>query len=244
MPRTDADAGLAPGASTQSTTTNAADSSPAEFESLASADFFTDTALVSDPYRYFDALRSRCPVHPVAHPGVVAVTGYDEAVEVYQTARRTRRAIPSVVRIRPLEIQPEVTDVTDVIEARRDQWPMSEFMVTMDGDDHETQRGLLRRLLTPASTQGERGGAGRHRRPLHRHVHRQRPLRSRRRLRQAVHHAGDRRPARGARGGPRRIPQRPRRQQHRDRRRGIDTGGQSAGVHVRQVRRVRRRPPP
>ena len=53
---------------------------------LEAADFFTDTKLVSDPYPYFDALRSRCPVHPVAHPGVVAVTGYDEAVEVYRDA--------------------------------------------------------------------------------------------------------------------------------------------------------------
>ncbi len=84
MPTTDADAGLASEASARPATTNASDSRPAEFDQLESADFFTDTALVSDPYQYFDALRARCPVHPVAHPGVVAVTGYDEAVEVYK----------------------------------------------------------------------------------------------------------------------------------------------------------------
>ena len=60
--------------------------SAADAVDLEVADFFTDTELVSDPYPYFDALRSRCPVHPVAHPGVVAVTGYDEAVQVYKDA--------------------------------------------------------------------------------------------------------------------------------------------------------------
>ena len=33
---------------------------------LEAADFFTDTELVTDPYQYFDTLRARCPVHPVA----------------------------------------------------------------------------------------------------------------------------------------------------------------------------------
>ena len=149
MPTTDADAGLASEASARPATTNASDSRPAEFDQLESADFFTDTALVSDPYHYFDALRARCPVHPVAHPGVVAVTGYDEAVEVYKDGATYSSCNSVGGPYPPLEIQPEVTDVTAAIEARRDQWPMSEFMVTMDGEDHETQRGLLRRLLTP-----------------------------------------------------------------------------------------------
>jgi cytochrome P450 len=116
---------------------------------LEAADFFTDAALVSDPYPYFDALRSRCPVHPVAHAGVVAVTGYDEAVEVYKDAATFSSCNAAAGPFPPLQIPPRVNDVTDLIEARRDQWPMNEFMVTMDGSDHETQRSLLRRLLTP-----------------------------------------------------------------------------------------------
>jgi cytochrome P450 len=113
-------------------------------------DFFTDTALVTDPYRYFDVLRSRCPVHPVAHPGVVAVTGYEEAVEVYRDAA-TYSSCNSVGGPFPPVVtpSPEVTDVTDVIVRSRDQWPFSEFMVTMDGEKHEAQRNLLRKLLTP-----------------------------------------------------------------------------------------------
>jgi len=116
---------------------------------LEAADFFTDTALVSDPYPYFDALRSRCPVHPVVHPGVVAVTGYDEAVEVFRDGATFSSCNSASGPFPPLQVPPGADDVTDIIEAHRDQWPLSEFMVTMDGSDHERQRSLLRRLLTP-----------------------------------------------------------------------------------------------
>jgi cytochrome P450 len=123
--------------------------SAADAVDLEAADFFTDTKLVSDPYPYFEALRSRCPVHPVAHPGVVAVTGYDEAVEVYKDASTFSSCNSVGGPYPPLQVPPRAQDVTDVIEAHRDQWPMNEFMVTMDGAAHETQRSLLRRLLTP-----------------------------------------------------------------------------------------------
>ena len=116
---------------------------------VQTADFFTDTHLVSDPYPYFDALRARCPVHPVAHPGVVAVTGYDEAVEVYKDASTFSSCNSVGGPYPPLQVPGEAQDISDVIEAHRDQWPMNEFMVTMDGAAHETQRSLLRRLLTP-----------------------------------------------------------------------------------------------
>jgi cytochrome P450 len=47
-------------------------------------DFFSDESLVEDPYPYFEQLRAACPVQPLPHHGVVAVTGYDEATEVYR----------------------------------------------------------------------------------------------------------------------------------------------------------------
>ena len=49
-----------------------------------SVDYFSDQSLVPDPYPYFDYLRSRCPVHPATPHGVVAVTGYSEALAVYK----------------------------------------------------------------------------------------------------------------------------------------------------------------
>src|SRR5690348_3330593 len=47
-------------------------------------DYFADPSLVEDPYPYFDELRSECPVLSLPHLGVVAVTGYDAAMEIYK----------------------------------------------------------------------------------------------------------------------------------------------------------------
>jgi cytochrome P450 len=51
-----------------------------DFEAV---DFFRGEELVEDPYPYFEALRGRCPVQREPHHGVVMVTGYDEAVQVF-----------------------------------------------------------------------------------------------------------------------------------------------------------------
>ncbi|MGB9225621.1 MAG: hypothetical protein WCB80_20605, partial [Mycobacterium sp.] len=89
--------------------------SAAEAVDLEAADFFTDPELVSNPYPYFDTLRSRCPVHPVAHPRVVAVTGYDEAVQVYKDASTFSSCNSVGGPYPPLEVPPKTPDITDVI---------------------------------------------------------------------------------------------------------------------------------
>ena len=48
-----------------------------------SKNFFRDETLVPDPYPYFNELRTRCPVQREPHHGVVMVTGYEEAIAVY-----------------------------------------------------------------------------------------------------------------------------------------------------------------
>lgn len=122
------------------------DDGPVDVEKI---DFFTDVATVSNPYRYFDTLRARCPVHPVPHPNVMAVTGYDEAVAIYKDAEAFSSCNSVGGPYPPMQLPPGATDIGDLIEAHRQQWPMAEFMVTMDGEQHEMQRSLLRRLLTP-----------------------------------------------------------------------------------------------
>jgi hypothetical protein len=82
-------------------------------------------------------------------PGVAAVTGCDKAVGVCRDASTLSSCNSVGGPYPPLRVQPGSDDVSDVIEVHRDQWPMSEFMVTMDGSAHETQHSLLRHLLTP-----------------------------------------------------------------------------------------------
>ncbi len=59
-------------------------------------DIFTDASLVDDPFPYFTFLRDSCPVARLPHHGVVAVTSYEEAGEVWRdTPVRSRRVTPS-----------------------------------------------------------------------------------------------------------------------------------------------------
>ena len=113
-----------------------------------STDFFTDQSLVSDPYPYFDHLRSKCPVHAQPHQGVVAVTGHEEALAVYKDAAFS--ACVSVAGpFSGLPFEPAGEDIGALIEQYRDRIPMSEHIVTQDPPLHTRTRGLLSRLITP-----------------------------------------------------------------------------------------------
>ncbi len=72
-----------------------------------SVDFFTDESLVEDPYPYFEHLRSKCPVLPTPHHGVVAVSGTTRPSEIYlntddlllvQLGDRPLRHLPGAAR--------------------------------------------------------------------------------------------------------------------------------------------------
>lgn len=112
-------------------------------------DFFSDESLLEDPYPYFDHLRSKCPVTPLPHHGVVAVSGYDEATEVYRDVETFSSCNSVVGPFATFPVPLEGDDVSELIECYRDQLPMSEHMVTMDPPGHTRQRALLMRLLTP-----------------------------------------------------------------------------------------------
>jgi len=111
-------------------------------------DFFMDESLVEDPYPYFEHLRASCPVQPLPHHGVVAVTGYDEATEVYRDVD-TFSSCNSVIGPFAAFPVPLEGDISEIIDHYRDQLPMHEHMVTMDPPMHTQERALLMRLITP-----------------------------------------------------------------------------------------------
>ncbi len=112
-------------------------------------DFFTDEALLEDPYPYFDYLRAQCPVVATPHHGVVAVSGWEEATEIYRDLATFSSCNSVVGPFAQFPVPLEGDDVSDVIDRYRDQLPMSEHMVTMDPPDHTRERALLMRLLSP-----------------------------------------------------------------------------------------------
>ena len=114
-----------------------------------SIDYFSDQSLVEDPYPYFERLRSECPVLPLPHLGVVAVTGYDAATEVYRDTATFSSCNAVVGPFAPFPVPLEGDDVSDLVDRYRDQLPMHEHMVTMDPPDHTRERALLMRLITP-----------------------------------------------------------------------------------------------
>ena len=112
-------------------------------------DFFSDQSLVEDPYPYFEQLRSACPVQPLPHHGVVAVTGYDEATEVYRDTETFSSCNSVIGPFATFPVPLEGDDVSEIVDGHRDQLPMHEHMVTMDPPDHTRERALLMRLITP-----------------------------------------------------------------------------------------------
>lgn len=114
-----------------------------------SIDYFSDQALVADPYPYFDHLRSKCPVHRDDRSGVVTVTGYEEAVSVYRDADVFSSCTSVIGPLAGLPFEPEGDDIGGLIEKYRGQIPLSEHMVTFDPPQHARARGLLSRLITP-----------------------------------------------------------------------------------------------
>jgi cytochrome P450 len=112
-------------------------------------DFFNDESLIEDPYPYFDELRSQCPVLPLPHLGVVAVTGYDEANDVYRDTDSFSSCNSVIGPYATFPVPLEGDDISAVVAHHRDQLPMHEHMVTMDPPDHTRERALLMRLITP-----------------------------------------------------------------------------------------------
>ena len=117
---------------------------------FATADYFSDQDIAQDPYEYLDYLREQNPVFREPNYGVVAVTGYDEAVAAFKDYE-TFSAVNAIGGpFPPLPFVPEGDDISEQIEAHRHLFPINEMMVVMDPPEHTRARSLLSRLLTPA----------------------------------------------------------------------------------------------
>ena len=116
-------------------------------------DFFRDDRLVENPYPYFEALRQQCPVVREPHHGVTMVTGWDEAVEVFNDAKTFSSCIsvtgPFPGFPVPLDGDLEGKTVTELIEQHRNELPFSDQLPTLDPPTHTDHRSLLMRLITP-----------------------------------------------------------------------------------------------
>ena len=117
---------------------------------LDTPDFFTDAALLRDPYAWLHAMRQECPLRRETHHDVVMVTGYDEVVSIYNDTEHfsscTSVSGPFPGFPVPLE---GYDDITELIEQHRDELPFNDQLPTLDPPVHTDHRALLSRMITP-----------------------------------------------------------------------------------------------
>ena len=116
---------------------------------ITARDFFMDPDLLVEPFEYFDAVRAKCPVWREAHHDVVLVTGYEEALAVYNDTETWSSCTAVTGPFPGFPVPLEGDDVTELIEAHRHELPMSDQLPTLDPPVHTAHRGLLMRLITP-----------------------------------------------------------------------------------------------
>lgn len=118
-------------------------------KNFAQADFYSDTELHADPHAYFSFLRDQGPVTRLPMRNVVAITGYEEAVQV-MLDNENFSAINAVTGPIPeLPIKAEGDDITEQLPGARAKMAFADQIVTQDGTRHADLRSVMSRLFTP-----------------------------------------------------------------------------------------------
>ncbi|MGE3692100.1 MAG: cytochrome P450 [Novosphingobium sp.] len=111
-------------------------------------DYFTDKAVLLDPYEFLEGVRQHGPVVRLKSRDMVAITGFEEAVQVL-TNHQDFSSILNPEPTAPLRFEPEGDDITAQIDAAMGTGPM-DLMVSYDGKKHADARSLLNPLFTPS----------------------------------------------------------------------------------------------
>jgi cytochrome P450 len=112
-------------------------------------DFFRDDDMIVDPYPYFEALRAECPVWREPHHDVVMITGYEEAMSVYNDTETFSSCTAVTGPFPGLPVPLVGDDISAIIAEHRDGLPFSDQLPAMDPPVHTDHRALLLRLITP-----------------------------------------------------------------------------------------------
>jgi cytochrome P450 len=117
-----------------------------EFDAI---DFFRAPKIYQDPYQYYEYVRAHGPVWREPHRGVVMVTGFEEAMAVYNNPEVFSSCNTVSGPYTKFPVPLEGDDISPIIEKHRDTLPFSDQLPSFDPPKHTEQRGLLMRLITP-----------------------------------------------------------------------------------------------
>lgn len=118
-----------------------------DFETV---DFYTDPALIENPFPYFEHLRSKGPIAPMPHYNVLAVTGYAEAIEILNDPKTFSSSNAATGPIPELPWEPEGDDIQEQLDEYRDEMLATGLVVCKDGKEHAQHRSLMMNLFTPS----------------------------------------------------------------------------------------------
>jgi cytochrome P450 len=114
-----------------------------------SVDFFRARALYQNPYPYYEYLREHGPVWQEPHHGVYMVTGFDEAIAVYNDHATFSSCATVAGPFTKFPVPLEGDDISPIIDRYRDELPFTDQLPSFDPPKHTAHRGLLMRLITP-----------------------------------------------------------------------------------------------
>jgi cytochrome P450 len=112
-------------------------------------DYFRARPLYQDPYPFYEWLRSHGPVWREPYHDVVMVTGFAEAMSVYNDPKTFSSCNTVSGPFTKWPVPLEGDDISEIIEEHRDVLPFSDQLPSFDPPVHTEQRGLLLRLITP-----------------------------------------------------------------------------------------------
>jgi cytochrome P450 family 150 subfamily A5 len=112
-------------------------------------DFFRAKEIWQDPYPYFEYLREHGPVWREPHRDVVMITGFEEAMAVYNDHATFSSCNTVAGPFADWPVPLEGDDISEIIEQYRDRLPFSDQLPSFDPPKHTAHRGLLMRLITP-----------------------------------------------------------------------------------------------
>lgn len=121
----------------------------ADTTDFAEVDLFRDQALPHDPYPFYEWVREQGPIWYYPLWGVWLVTGYDEAIAIYHDQKTWSNCNTVSGPFFSMSVPLEGDDITEIIEAHRDELPFSDQLPSFDPPKHTAHRGLLMRLITP-----------------------------------------------------------------------------------------------
>jgi cytochrome P450 family 150 subfamily A5 len=120
-------------------------------------DFFSDNKLLNDPYEYLAAMRSECPVRREPHHDVVMVTGYAEAVAIYNDNVRFSSCTSVTGPFPGFPVPLEGDDVSELIDKHRHELPFNDQLPSLDPTGPHRSPGVAVTNDHAETPQGERG---------------------------------------------------------------------------------------